>query len=82
MLSNTAQNYQFLDDTGVFFTTLSEEYYHIFCHFGLTMREMAEIARRAIDIAFCDDSMKLYLQRLFEESVPSCFSLDGTELTS
>ncbi|CAK9176703.1 unnamed protein product [Ilex paraguariensis] len=53
------------DDTGVFSTSLSDEYILAASAFGLGKREMFELARNAVDFIFAGDEVKKKLMEIF-----------------
>jgi len=55
-------------DTGIFQTTLSNEYWLAMEHFRLMRRELIELSRGAVECIFDDDgAQKARLRRLVDE---------------
>ncbi|KAI4298661.1 hypothetical protein L6164_032194 [Bauhinia variegata] len=57
------------DDSGVFSTSVSNEYKIAASSFGLGKREMFELAKSAVEFIFADDAMKNDLRKIFDSSV-------------
>ncbi|WOL06722.1 adenosine deaminase-like protein isoform X1 [Canna indica] len=56
------------DDSGLFSTTLSNEYYLAASTFGLNKSEIFVLARSAIQYAFVDDEVKEELTKVFDDA--------------
>ncbi|KAJ4814571.1 Adenosine deaminase-like protein [Rhynchospora pubera] len=56
------------DDTGLFSTTLSNEYYKAAVTFGLGKEEMFKLAQEAVDFVFANEDVKKHLAQNYEEA--------------
>lgn len=56
------------DDSGVFSTTLSNEYALASSTFGLGKTEMFQLARTAVDFIFAENEVKMELNKVFESA--------------
>ncbi|KAF3779991.1 Adenosine deaminase-like protein [Nymphaea thermarum] len=56
------------DDSGVFSTNLSREYYLAASTFGLDKAQMFELSRNAIKHVFADESVKILLNSIFDSA--------------
>ncbi|MFS8025606.1 putative adenosine deaminase [Helianthus anomalus] len=56
------------DDTGVFSTSLSNEYALVSSAFGLGKMELFELARKAVDFIFAGNEVKMELMKVYESA--------------
>ncbi|KQK13629.2 hypothetical protein BRADI_1g11465v3 [Brachypodium distachyon] len=56
------------DDSGLFSTSLSNEYYLVASMFGLSKPELFRLAQGAVEFAFADDKVKKSLRVVFEHA--------------
>ncbi|VAH42766.1 unnamed protein product [Triticum turgidum subsp. durum] len=54
------------DDSGLFSTSLSNEYYLVASTFGLSKTELFRLAQGAVELVFADDEVKKSLRAVFE----------------
>uniref|UniRef100_A0A453AT75 Adenosine deaminase domain-containing protein n=1 Tax=Aegilops tauschii subsp. strangulata TaxID=200361 RepID=A0A453AT75_AEGTS len=54
------------DDSGLFSTSLSNEYYLVASTFGLSKTELFRLAQGAAEFVFADDEVKKSLRAVFE----------------
>ncbi|PNT74611.1 hypothetical protein BRADI_1g18810v3 [Brachypodium distachyon] len=54
------------DDSGLFSTSLSNEYYLVASTFSLSKAELFRLAQGAVEFAFVDDEVKKFLRAVFE----------------
>lgn len=54
------------DDSGLFSTSLSNEYYLVASTFGLSKAELFQLAQDAVEFVFAGDELKRSLRELFE----------------
>ncbi|KAL5726843.1 adenosine deaminase [Ranunculus cassubicifolius] len=58
------------DDTGVFSTSLSQEYMLAASAFDLGEEEMFNLGKRSIEFVFADEAVKKYLRERFDSAAP------------
>ncbi|KAM0867783.1 hypothetical protein ACQ4PT_041741 [Festuca glaucescens] len=56
------------DDSGLFSTSLSNEYYLVASTFGLSKAELFRLAQGAVEFVFADDEVKKSLRAVFERA--------------
>ncbi|XP_044455489.1 N6-mAMP deaminase isoform X4 [Triticum aestivum] len=56
------------DDSGLFSTSLSNEYYLVASTFGLSKTELFRLAQGAVEFVFADDEVKKSLRAVFERA--------------
>uniref|UniRef100_A0A8R7PB93 Adenosine deaminase domain-containing protein n=1 Tax=Triticum urartu TaxID=4572 RepID=A0A8R7PB93_TRIUA len=56
------------DDSGLFSTSLSNEYYLVASTFGLSKTELFRLAQGAVEFVFADDKVKKSLRAVFERA--------------